>query len=831
MRVAVDPSYDPPRHVVGNLRFTRSGVYADFLLDGLSVVMRSLATHERAARLTRNLGRNVPSGSLLQGLLVPDDQNLILRNMVGRYSHRPQWVAQCRRWQPVIAAPSPAVTTGYTGPVQRRHWLTVPVDSGRAGRTVAGNGQRIWDWVAGRDRESDQSVARYLDLAHEIVSALPDEFNITPATPAQIRWHRHHIMFRGATNKPLPLAGDGPDRLSAADFPRADIQQVRRRIVRVCDPDEPDSPVSFQTFLPVTHFPRKGLRFTRATYFRALDNVSTTAIIDWVEHLNVRTPDLALALNHTTCKNIKDQHYQRGPDAADDDELAAKYDDTSAYTSELKGNPTEREIDSAVLIAVGGAHPDIVEDAVKQIRQELDTADIAFERRSGSGPVLWKAFNPGSENTARLGEFRNPTTAHRWSRFTPLVSERVGNATGSALAVNQNTLRPHIILHDPEGAARRNHNTGLAVIGEPGGGKSNRVKLSGIECVWRGSKITAFDPGRHAEWAQAFRSVPGTVVIDPAKSHFSVDPLRIFPYQEAASIAADHILPMIGVPAASLMAKQFNRALRPDLRAGHGICSLRGLIEYLRGQPKPHDNELLIRLEDAAGFDYTPALFDDTRPPYRPGDAPATIWLTRNLALPDAADVANPHLYQELKPRQIAGMAIYGLLIDLEQQHMFANREQFSVMIFEECAELLAYTPGAKTAHKITRQGRKHNTGIWLITQDYRDLEPMGDKFVTQKWLFRTADYELAEKTLRWAGIDADLYPDVVRAYAEDTSPANTRETDDGEIEAGAVDPQRRGEGFMVDEFGRRARVKFFNAPTPELAADLDSTPPDTAAA
>src|SRR5438445_3022307 len=151
----IDPDYDPPQQVIANLRFTRSGVYAEYLLDGLPVVMRTLAAHERAARLTRNLGRNLPSGTLLEGLLVADDQNLILRNMVGRYAHRQQWIAQCRRWETVIAQPSPAITAGYTGPLQRRHWISIPVDSGRAGRTPTGQGQRIWDWIAGRDRESD----------------------------------------------------------------------------------------------------------------------------------------------------------------------------------------------------------------------------------------------------------------------------------------------------------------------------------------------------------------------------------------------------------------------------------------------------------------------------------------------------------------------------------------------------------------------------------------------------------------------------------------------------------------------------------------------------
>ncbi|MDT5107405.1 MAG: hypothetical protein QOI25_4918, partial [Mycobacterium sp.] len=178
---------------------------------------------------------------------------------------------------------------------------------------------------------------------------------------------------------------------------------------------------------------------------------------------------------------------------------------------------------------------------------------------------------------------------------------------------------------------------------------------------------------------------------------------------------------------------------------------------------------------------------------------------------------------------QLAGMAIYGLLVDLEQQHLFERRDTYGALIFEECAEILAYPPGARTAHVVTTQGRKNATGIWLITQDYRRLARMGTEFITQKWLFRITDEPLAEQTLQWAGIDPALYPDVVQSYIEDTSPASTTLSGDDE-EIGYVEPHRRGEGFVVDEFRRIARAKFLGAPTPELAEDLDSTAPVSAA-
>ena len=151
----VDPSFAPPDRVEGNLVFSKGGVYAEFLIDGLSVCMRSLDVHRRAATLTRNLGRYLPSGSQVRGLLVPEDQNAILRAMVGSHTDKPAWITQCKHWAPIIANPNRAaepVGGGYRGPVRARFWLTVPVDAGTAGRTPLGQGRRAWDWV-GRPRQ------------------------------------------------------------------------------------------------------------------------------------------------------------------------------------------------------------------------------------------------------------------------------------------------------------------------------------------------------------------------------------------------------------------------------------------------------------------------------------------------------------------------------------------------------------------------------------------------------------------------------------------------------------------------------------------------------
>ena len=224
--------------------------------------------------------------------------------------------------------------TDFYGPVRPRFWLTVPVDAGVEGRTPLGQGRRAWDWVSGRDKDSDNSIQHYATMARKIVQALPNDFNIRAATPAQILWYRRHRTMLGVIHEPIPPAGVGPAALSAQDFPRTAFDEGGNAerpwwrpsfapLVRVYDPDNPAQPASYQTFLTVEHFPESGLAFPRAAYLNALLNVNTQASIEWTQHINIRTPDDAKAVNYRNTKNIQDQMRQRGKRGAESEGATA----------------------------------------------------------------------------------------------------------------------------------------------------------------------------------------------------------------------------------------------------------------------------------------------------------------------------------------------------------------------------------------------------------------------------------------------------------------------------------------------------------------------------
>ena len=127
----------------------------------------------------QTLAREIPAGTWVFGLSVPQNQRQLLRAMLAR---PPRQTPLDQR-----LPPDGARHRRTKHPRTRIYWLAMPVDAGRAGHSPVGQVAKLRDWVIGRDKDSDDSVAAYQRLAHDIITALPEEFGPVPVSAGHDR--------------------------------------------------------------------------------------------------------------------------------------------------------------------------------------------------------------------------------------------------------------------------------------------------------------------------------------------------------------------------------------------------------------------------------------------------------------------------------------------------------------------------------------------------------------------------------------------------------------------------------------------------------------------
>lgn len=630
----------PPHTVTANLSFTAHGVYAHYLISGLPYYLQSTRRRIGVADSHQVLARELPAGTWAFGLDVAQNQRQLMRAMLHGHREHHHWVNACRAMAPVIAEQRPRT---------RIYWLAIPVDAGRAGHSPAGQLAKLRDWLIGRDHDSHDSVAAYQRLAHDVITALPEEFAPTPASENMIDWFWRHNTWRGVFNHPLPRPTSAADEnpLPPADFDEGDqhhhggrplplraaaaglvvaaslaaaagipalcvptgavaallslawILGIRRipsgrNTLRISSP-EGLYPDSYQAILPVVDMPKAGIVFPGSEFLQALDDLDTGATFDFAVNLLTRSRDMEFVRNDRAKGNIDDQFTQRRDVRDGDAELLATARQLAEYNRQLCANIDERPVEAAFLIAVGAPDPHTLDYSVKRLREELtNSGHIAIRHYRGAQTRLWAAFNPAAPtHKTAVDQFAQPTTTKKWSRFVPFTSSMVGNTTGILLGFNTNTALRSAVLLDLPGTARRNRNPCLVCSGALGYGKSYAAKRIVRAEIQRGAQAFIVDPG--TEWKTALADVANKAVIDMAGHQFSCDPLRTFPTEVAGGYWLDYLVPMMGIDSRSIGVRRLRTLLAPTARQRFGITSTPALIRYIAALQAP------------AG--------DDTRPP------------------------------------------------------------------------------------------------------------------------------------------------------------------------------------------------------------------------
>jgi hypothetical protein len=734
------------------------------------------------------------------------------------------------------------------GARRRIHWLSLPLDFGPAGHTTTGTWRRRGDFVRGRDRDTPESLTCYREVAAAMVRALPPSLFVKPAGVEQIWWHWNHTASRGVWPHPLPATPYDPDAAlpESAFGPvwfdpcAAALRQRRWRATRAGEEvflrthrDAADGATdAYHAFVALERFPDSGIAWPEATLFKVLDDLSTSSTtLDWTMHLTFESAEAAVANAHHVIVNIKDQARQRGRHAMSDDELIRKLASGRELASELKRGAAERGVNPAIVIAAAGERLADVDAVLEEVIRRFRGQDVGTRRHAGSQATLWRAFNPGTETTAALAEFRNPTTTSRFAKFVPLLAVRVGNNTGVPLGVIVTSpgLRD-VALLDLLNAPARENPANLVIGGSPGVGKSHVTK--NLERSWLavGARIHVIDPTEAREHARALDGVQDTTVIDPRRPAFTLDGLRIFPAEEAAERTVDHLLPQLGFGPLSPQAARLKAHLAPDSLHANGIGSTNRLVDYLRGLRSGRlgvDDDLLVGLEGLRAERLLRPLFDESLP-LPDLSARCVVWNFGGLTLPTVTEEYQAHLHGLTTPSQRAAQALYGLAADLAQSLFFSRPDRPDVLIVEECAAWTHSPGGRKCANTIIRQGRKAWTAFVGVSQNPpADFGVLEDEFIDQRLCMGFKQATIAEATLRWCGRDVDRHPGLLTDYVNNTSPRQLMDHGDDAIDTrhGKVVAGREGEAWFLDEFGGFGKLRLFAAPTTELAAKFDTNP------
>ena len=850
------PAGEGPSAAIGNLRFTHRGVYAEYLVSGLPFIFLPKEAQDRVADVHAELLRTLPSGALLSGLTAPVATRNITRRMIYAHpdlhpeaaapgqpppAHTHGWVEHCRRWAPALQR---------TGSRRRIHWLSLPLEYGLPGASTAGAWQRRWDSIIGRDKDSDTSVAHYRALAAAMVAKLPPALFVKPASVEQIWWHWNYTASRHAWQHPLPGQPYDPHaRLPASAFSpvwkdpsgaglrgrrwraaRSDAE-VFLRTYRHTDDGVPDS---YQVVVGLEKYPDSGLRWPHATIFKVLDDLTTPdTTLDWTIHFTFDTAEAAVANAHNVITNIKDQARQLGRHADSDDELLRKLVSGRQLASALKSGSAERGVNAAVVVTAAARDPATADTAISEVIRRYRSQKLELTRRRGSQLTLWRALNPGTEHRAALHEIRNPSTTNSFAKFVPLLATSLGNNVGVPLGetITSAGLR-EIVLNDLIGAPGRDNPGNLAIGGSPGRGKSQIAKNLIRSWLELGAGMHLIDPteAREHETALSDFDEKKKVIIDARNPRFSLDGLRIFPFEEAAERTVDHLLPQMGYSPVSPQAARLKALLAPASRDVNAITGLTRLIAFL-AQRRPDrvgvDDDLLIALEGLRAERLLAPMFDDTLP--RPDlSTQLVIWNFGGLKLPTVTEEYQAHLHQQSTPSQRAAQALYGMAAELAQSLFFSRDTAPDILVVEECAAWTHSPGGHKCANTVIRQGRKAWTLFVGISQSPRaDFGVLEDEFIEQRICLGFKDATIAQDTLRWCNRDLDRHPALLSDYVSNTSPAAMPNYGDDAIDGrhGKVIPGREGEAWVLDEFGGWAKVRLFSAPTRELAELYDTNP------
>ena len=532
---------------------------------------------------------------------------------------------------------------------------------------------------------------------------------------------------------------------------------------------------------------------------------------DWTVDVAVTPHAVAAAKARNLDRQLAGQWAQHeGDPAGAPPELKLAVDQVVGQREALAARSESDEYIITVLFTSSvGVTDDDVAAAVRTLKARTHRLEaraaavgMAVAVPSGDQIAARRVWLPRVSTARVLSDYAQVVLSDGFAGLGPLLQSRLGDPQGALLGVydERGWLEP--ILFDPTlgprartvGAQPRSPSIG--VVGRLGSGKSVFLKRVLWTTLAAGGQCVVVDRSGHdvAEYV-SFAHVVGQVtdlsveVIDVTAGDVSLDPLRTLTDRRAAADTADRLLSyVLDLDARSTVATQLGRAA--------ARCHGRSMLELLdvaadgdKTTPAAVWAEHRNLLTHLAENTVAAALFDPRR---RPADLGADLVVLHapGLSLTDTTDTA----------ADIAAAAVVLGTLLVGHAATFAS-PRFAGLLLDEAWSLVR-DPRAQTAVvEALRDGRKHNTGVWIGTQSARDFASTElRELLGQVAVFGAGNLEAAVAAAELAGADPDMAAPLLTSLPTGTM-------------------------LWRDIFGRLGVVDVLLPADPRAAAAIDTTP------
>lgn len=364
----------------------------------------------------------------------------------------PHWAAECE---------ATLDSLDRIGLGQRVFWLSVPLTADRPSDRLMGPLRAQFSDLRDtlglpREQIPAQEIHRRQLQAKRVADGIPAVFEPVPATTAQKVWLHQHMLNRGRYHDlDLPtssegdlaaalltpksgaaLAGPWLDEGGQSDLDGGRFDVRGRRFLKVADSTSAGSQdASYQSMLVLADVPDAGFAFPGGEVIGRIDECGLD--VDWAIRLTVRSSAEVAAKNSRSMRNLNEQYSQRSGEVSFGMNMLDRVgQDLAEYAAILEADKLEVETQSTIIFSVAGESAEHATLQARGLADYLAGSGNKVAMPLGAQEELWWAMHPGVACSSVVREYAQITTSRNLAALVPFASTRLGNHSGSPVALN-----------------------------------------------------------------------------------------------------------------------------------------------------------------------------------------------------------------------------------------------------------------------------------------------------------------------------------------------------------------------------------------------------------